>query len=446
MAAAFRELLERVESSETDPIQEVLAYAKEKKYSSKALVRVYEKLFDAENIEFGNGSIDEIVQRMVQNWRARVAAQKTLKGEHDSNAINYSEKAHNPEMANFLRESGIKTLLQLLESDLNKLTRNFESEREEARDRESRYIKRIANLEKQLREQNEQLECISSKLATLSGRPEVEANITACDAFRNKTKTKIDSRSHADTASSNKKSTKKKKDKNVRDAIGGSEVASKKGSGDWAEFEDAENVVESPCEISNHTLAYSYPSTFESRSRSRSTHAEEVYETEKNTKLTGSRKGLSNLVPVPVTVPISFQPFDSDDEDGIWKLVSSRTPTRKKAVLYVGNLRDQTNEDKLIEFITKRAVMCTSESENSSVRIPKIYNCKVFQKESEAETSHCSARITIDHDSRELLCLSRFWPNGTYARPWKFRNSQPSDALAVSSSEITGDSAAKGPE
>ena len=115
----FRELLERVESSETDPNQEVLAYAKEKKYSSKDLVRVYEKLFDAENIEFGNGSIDKIVQRMVQNWRARVAAQKTLKGEHDSNAI-YSEKAHNPEMANFLRESGIKTLLQLVESDLNK--------------------------------------------------------------------------------------------------------------------------------------------------------------------------------------------------------------------------------------------------------------------------------------------------------------------------------------
>ena len=74
---------------------------------------------------------------MVENWRARVAAQKTLKGEHDSNAI-YSEKAHNPEMANFLRESGIKTLLQFLESDLNKLTRNFESQREEARDRESR--------------------------------------------------------------------------------------------------------------------------------------------------------------------------------------------------------------------------------------------------------------------------------------------------------------------
>ena len=89
-------------------------------------------------------------------------------------------------------------------------------------------MKTIANLEKQLREQNEQLQCISSKLATLSGRPEVEANITACDAFRNKTKTKIDSRFHADTASSNKKSTKKKKDKNVRDAIGGSEVASKK--------------------------------------------------------------------------------------------------------------------------------------------------------------------------------------------------------------------------
>ena len=61
MAAAFRKLLERVESSETDPIQEVLAYAKEKKYSSKALVRVYEKFFDVENIEFGNGSIDEIL-------------------------------------------------------------------------------------------------------------------------------------------------------------------------------------------------------------------------------------------------------------------------------------------------------------------------------------------------------------------------------------------------
>ena len=79
MAAAFCELQERVESSETDQIQQVLAYAKEKKYSSKAFVRVYE-VFDAENIEFGNGSIDEIVQRMVQNWRARVAAPKALKG------------------------------------------------------------------------------------------------------------------------------------------------------------------------------------------------------------------------------------------------------------------------------------------------------------------------------------------------------------------------------
>ena len=94
IAAAFCGVQERVESSETDQIQEVLAYAKERKYSSKAFVRVYEKVFEAENIEFGNGSIDEIVQRIVQNWRARVAEQKSLKGEHDSNAINYSEKAH----------------------------------------------------------------------------------------------------------------------------------------------------------------------------------------------------------------------------------------------------------------------------------------------------------------------------------------------------------------
>ena len=76
----------------------------------------------------------------------------------------------------------------------------------------------------------------------------------------------------------------------MRDAIGGFEVASKKGSGDWAEFEDAENVVESPCEISNHTLAYSYPSNFESRSRSRSTHAEEVYEAEKIRNYLGREK------------------------------------------------------------------------------------------------------------------------------------------------------------
>ena len=103
---------------------------------------------------------------------------------------------------------------------------------------------------------------------------------------------------------------------NGRDAIGGSEVASTTGRGDSAEFKDAENEVESPCEISYDTLAaHSYPSTFESRSCSRSTQAEEVYETEKNTKLTGSRKGISDPVPVPVSV----QPFDSDDEDGIGK-------------------------------------------------------------------------------------------------------------------------------
>ena len=123
-------------------------------------------MFDAENIEFGNRSIDEIVQRMVQNWRAGVAAPKAGKGEHYSYAVNYSEKVHNPEMANFLLESGINTLLQLLEIDLNYLKRNFESEREEARDRESRYIKPVANLAKQFREQNEHLQWNSSKLAT----------------------------------------------------------------------------------------------------------------------------------------------------------------------------------------------------------------------------------------------------------------------------------------
>ena len=91
---------------------------------------------------------------------------ENLKGEHDSNAVNFSEKVHNPEMANFLLESGINTLLQLLEIDLNYLKRNFECEREEARDRESRYIKPVANLAKQFREQNEHLQWNSSKLAT----------------------------------------------------------------------------------------------------------------------------------------------------------------------------------------------------------------------------------------------------------------------------------------
>ena len=39
MAAVFRELLERVESLETDQILEVLAHAEEKQYSSKSLSR-----------------------------------------------------------------------------------------------------------------------------------------------------------------------------------------------------------------------------------------------------------------------------------------------------------------------------------------------------------------------------------------------------------------------
>ena len=86
-----------------------------------------------------------------------------------------------------------------------------------------------------------------------------------------------------------------------------------------------------------------------------------MYETDKIRKLTGSKKGLTDRVPVQVTVPVFVQLFNSDDEDGIRNSVSSTTPTRKKAVLYVGNLRGQKNEDRLIEFITQWAVMCTAD-------------------------------------------------------------------------------------
>ena len=85
----------------------------------------------------------------------------------------------------------------------------------------------------------------------------------------------------------------------------------------------------------------------------------------------------------------------------------------RTCIMYVGNLRRQTNEDRLIQFITKGAVMCTSDLENSSVRIPKIHNFKVFQMESEAPARRVlrSIMIHVSFSACQGSCLRALMPD-----------------------------------
>ena len=53
----------------------------------------------------------------------------------------------------------------------------------------------------------------------------------------------------------------------------------------------------------------------------------------------------------------SFEPLrdDSENDNGLWELVSNTKPVRKKAVLYVGNLTNNCTSEKLQDYVLKRA-------------------------------------------------------------------------------------------
>ena len=108
-----------------------------------------------------------------------------------------------------------------------------------------------------------------------------------------------------------------------------------------------------------------------------------------------------------------IEPLQSDDEDDLWTLVSKAKPSGRKAVLYVGNLEENTNEDQVQEYVRRRSM-------KAGITQPKLHNCKVYRRE-EGELGNWAARITVDEAPAEYLCNRNFWCGRVYARPWIFR-------------------------
>ena len=102
--------------------------------------------------------------------------------------------------------------------------------------------------------------------------------------------------------------------------------------------------------------------------------------------------------------------WDSDDDS--WEYVTKKKPSVKRAVLYVGNLDPETTEDRLHEFIFRRAAKV-------QIKKPTIFNCKIFLKEDGEKT--CGARITVDAEAQQHLKVGQFWPGRVYARKWHFQ-------------------------
>ena len=69
-----------------------------------------------------------------------------------------------------------------------------------------------------------------------------------------------------------------------------------------------------------------------------------------------------------------IEPLQSDDEDDLWTLVSKAKPSGRKAVLYVGNLEENTNEDQVQEYVRRRSM-------KAGINQPKLHNCKVYRRE-----------------------------------------------------------------
>ena len=94
----------------------------------------------------------------------------------------------------------------------------------------------------------------------------------------------------------------------------------------------------------------------------------------------------------------------SDEED--WKLVSKVPPRKKRAVLFVGNLRRDQDESNLRQYISKRCLglgKVTAEIDTCSIQ---------------TKGEHANAHVSLNADAAQHLCRRGFWVHPIYARKW----------------------------
>ena len=112
----------------------------------------------------------------------------------------------------------------------------------------------------------------------------------------------------------------------------------------------------------------------------------------------------------------SLPRFEDQPEDDSWQTVSSQKPTGKKAVFFVGNLRNDMQEEDFKTFITKRCL-------SAGVSVV-VHSVKLFSK-----SDNMSARVIISADGAKLVKSRVFWPAPVCCRAWsfdKYQNSDPS--------------------
>lgn len=106
----------------------------------------------------------------------------------------------------------------------------------------------------------------------------------------------------------------------------------------------------------------------------------------------------------------------TDDED-LWQLVSSQKGTRrtKRRDIFIGNLLPSTTDERLTEYIHRRAKVTN--------RVVTLHFVSVSKEDKDHELLR--ARISINASDASLLLHRNFWPSNVYARPWRFKENQP---------------------
>lgn len=97
-----------------------------------------------------------------------------------------------------------------------------------------------------------------------------------------------------------------------------------------------------------------------------------------------------------------------DDDDASWRIMTSKKPEPKKAVLFVGKLEGHMTEEKVKLFVERRGA--------EAGRRIKVFGCKIFRKEESV-----SARLVVDEDSVKLVARRKFFPKPVYTRDWDFK-------------------------
>ena len=122
-----------------------------------------------------------------------------------------------------------------------------------------------------------------------------------------------------------------------------------------------------------------------------------------------------------------YSGWDSDSEDSLWELVTKEKPKQKRAVLYIGRLSNEISEEKLLDFIRRRADAVGQDP-------PKIFNVKVFKKVAEEGEvdAVCGARVTVGECTADSLLRYSFWPGKVYARAWNFDRKDDLEAAGSS--------------